>query len=85
MVYLSITGLVRTILIIIAVIVIIRLVNQLLNARKNIAEEKRLHQDKSNEEREKKEYEKNKGKVSISIGNESAEDVDFEEVDDKKG
>ena len=84
MVYLSITGLVRTILIIIAVIVIIRLVNQLLNARKNIAEEKRLHQDKSSEEQAKKEYEKNKGKVSISKGNESAEDVDFEEVDEEK-
>ena len=83
MVFLSITGLFRTILIIIAVIIIVRLINQLLNARKNIAEEKRLNQQQSRESQERENYEKNKGKVTISKGDEPAEDVDFEELDDK--
>jgi uncharacterized membrane protein YhiD involved in acid resistance len=78
---LSIPGLVRTLLIIIAVIVILRFVGQMMNAKRNMDDEKRLNRQKQKEEDERKRYEQNKGRVSISQkSTEDAEDADFEEV-----
>ena len=79
---LSITGLVRTLLIIIAVIVILRFLGQLMNAKRNRDAEKQLERQQRKEAEERKNYERNKGKISISKSSKDdfAEDTDFEEI-----
>lgn len=79
---LSITGLVRTLLIIIAVIVILRFLGQLMNAKRNRDAEKQLERQQRKEAEERKNYERNKGKISISKSSKDdfAEDADFEEI-----
>jgi uncharacterized membrane protein YhiD involved in acid resistance len=79
---LSITGLVRTLLIIIAVIVILRFFGQLMNAKRNRDAEKQLERQQSKEAEDRKNYERNKGKISISKSSKDdfAEDTDFEEI-----
>jgi uncharacterized membrane protein YhiD involved in acid resistance len=78
---LSIPGLVRTILIIVAIIVILRFVGQLMNAKRNVAAENKINQEKQREEQDRKNYERNKGRVTISRkGDRDAVDTDFEEI-----
>ena len=85
MVVLSITGAVRTILIVIAVFVILRFLGQLMSAKRNASEDQK-HRDNINDyKKAKEESEKNKGKIHVIQGNQSdAEDVDYEEVKDDK-
>ena len=61
----SVTGLVRTLLIIIGVFVLLRFLGQLINAKRNMEEERKLNaqQRKFNQEKERKR--KNLGKTSI--------------------
>ncbi len=86
MVEASFTGLIRTILIIIGVIVLLRFIGQLMNAKRNMAEEERMkdHEEKLRKAREK--TAKNLGKTTVlRNGRNNAgdvEDVDFEEVTD---
>lgn len=78
---LSIPGLVRTILIIVAVIVILRFLGQLMNAKRNINDENTLNRQKKQEEEEKRKHEENKGRVFISKeNNDDAEDAEYEEI-----
>lgn len=78
---LSIPGLFRTVLIIIAVIVIIRFVGRLMVAERNLDEDRRLNNEREAEARKRKESEKNFGKTHISKRRyDDAEDVDYEEV-----
>jgi hypothetical protein len=83
MVEASVTGLVRTLLIIIGVIVLLRFLGQLMNAKRKMEEERTLNaqQRKFNQEKERKR--KNLGKTSVlkkEQGSDSIEDVDFEEM-----
>jgi FtsZ-interacting cell division protein ZipA len=79
----SITGLVRTVLIIIGVIVVARFLGQLMTARRHMAEQKADEKRRREFERTRNHVEKNKGRVNI-IGKEqstgNAEYVDYEEV-----
>jgi hypothetical protein len=78
---LSIPGLVRTILIVVAVIVILRFIGQLMNAKRNINDQNALNREREREQEEKKNYEKNKGRTIISNSrDEDAEDADYEEI-----
>ena len=81
----SITGLFRTLLIIIGVFVLLRFLGQLMNAKRGMEEERRMNANKRAFEAEKKQKQKNLGKTSILKRNQStsndAEDVDFEEID----
>ena len=76
----------RTILIIIGFIVLLRFLGQLMNAKRNLEEEKRLKEELSNYERDQKKSKVNFGKTSILNSNlkKSApspiEDVDYEEL-----
>ena len=79
----SVTGLVRTLLIIIGVFVLLRFLGQLINAKRNMEEERKLNaqQRKFNQEKERKR--KNLGKTSVlkkSQGSDNIEDVDYEEM-----
>lgn len=71
----------RTVLIIIGVLVILRFVGKLMNAKRNISDQEKYNSAKEAYEREKKETQQNIGKVSILRGRKEAEDVDYEEVD----
>lgn len=86
----SISGIVRTILIIIGILVVLRFIGQLLIAKRNLEEERRLSSRQRDAERERANKLRNFGKVNIltgqkkrsasSSGHEDAEDVDFEEM-----
>jgi uncharacterized protein YxeA len=81
MMILSIQGLFRTVLIIIAVIVILRFIGKLMIAKRNLDEERAHERKQQAYKKAKKESELNKGKVHISKGTPGdIEDVDFEEI-----
>lgn len=83
MIFLSIPGTLRMVLIIIAVFVIVRFLGRIFMVKRNLDEERRYNQNNDNYRREKEKSEKEKGKVKISKkGYTEAEDVDFEEVKD---
>lgn len=80
----SIPGLFRTILIIVGVLVLLRFLGQLMNAKRNMDTERRMNEDKRRAEKEKAEIKRNLGKTNILNENRSGqnvEDVDFDEVD----
>lgn len=80
----SATGLFRMLLIIIGAIVLLRFLGQLMNAKRNLAEEQQLKERDQRNRAEKKRKEKNLGKTKVlgkNTGGLNAEDVDFEEVE----
>lgn len=81
MLLLKIVGLFKTILIIIAVMVIIRFISRLMAAKR---ESDKLRKDQLNQDsfaKEKEHKEKNYGKTTIlDSKNVSAQDVDYEEI-----
>ena len=80
----SIPGLFRTIIIIVGVLVLLRFIGQLMNAKRNMDTERRMNEDKRKAEKEKKEKNRNLGKTNVLKENRSGqnvEDVDFDEVD----
>lgn len=81
MFFLSITGAVRMILMIIAVFVVLRFVGRLMTAKRNLSEEKRLQAQQEAYKKAKDVSKRREGKVHIVNGPANAEDVDFEEVD----
>lgn len=83
MIFLSIPGTLRMILIIIAVFVIVRFLGRVFLAKRNLDDERRYNQNSDNYRQDKEKSEREKGKVKISKkGYTEAEDVDFEEVKD---
>ncbi|MFA5575598.1 MAG: hypothetical protein WC994_11210 [Brumimicrobium sp.] len=80
MFFLSIPGTFRTILIIIAILLLIRFLRNFMNARNAITIEERLKKEKEAFEKEKKIAEQEKGKVRIIQEKKDAEDTDFEEI-----
>ncbi len=78
---LSISGLLKTVLILIGVFVALRFLGQMMIAKRNLAEQNELKERKVQLSKEKAFVEKNTGKISISKkANQSAEDIEFEEV-----
>lgn len=77
---LSITGLIKTVLIIIGVFVILRFIGQIMQAKRNIAEQNEYKKHRDQIERERKFVEKNEGKILITKNKRNAEDVDYEEI-----
>jgi uncharacterized protein YxeA len=83
MIFLSIPGTLRMILIIIAVFVIVRFVGRIMLAKRNLDEERRYNQNNENFRKEKERSEREKGRTKVmNKGYTDAEDVDFEEVKD---
>lgn len=77
----SISGLFKTILIIIGAFIALRFIGQLMNAKRNMNEEQALKDRLAREEKERQFVEKNQGKIHITKGaSNRTEDVDFEEV-----
>jgi uncharacterized protein YacL len=79
----SITGVFRMVLMIVGAIVLLRFFGQLMNAKRNMEEERSLNQKQRKFDSEKKEKLKNFGKtkiVDVKVNNKEIEDVDFEEI-----
>lgn len=85
----SISGLFKTILIIIGAIVLLRFIGQLMIAKRNMEEERNLNERQRQADRERSEKLKNFGKVNIMGGNKprssglkgDVQDVEYEEVE----
>jgi hypothetical protein len=79
-------GVIRMILLIIGALVVLRFLGQLMNAKRNIEEEKQIKASQDAINKARKHVEKNKGKIRIipksKRENTPFEDVDFEEVKD---
>ena len=77
----SFTGVIKTVLILIGVLVILRIIGRTMIAKRNLENERDLI-DREREFEKKKDFiRKNQGKTSIlSKGKIQAEDADFEEV-----
>ena len=85
----SVSGLVRTVLLIIGTFVALRFIGQLMIAKRNIEEERRLNAERDQFEKEMRKTKANLGKTSILNGSGSSsenksgsniEDVDYEEI-----
>lgn len=81
----SITGLFKMLLIIIGAIVLLRFVGQLMNAKRNLEEQRQMNDAQKRFDKEKKRKNANLGKTRFlgknqSKGNDIV-DVDFEEID----
>lgn len=85
----GITNAFRTILILIGAVVLLRFLGQLMNAKRNMEEERRLNKQQREFQEERNQKLKNFGKVNVFARNSkkttqlkgNVEDVDFEEVD----
>jgi uncharacterized membrane protein len=79
---LSIQGVFRTVLIIIAVIVILRFIGRVMVAKREADKQRAHERQRKAFEKAKKESQKNKGRVTLGKPTHSndIEDVDFEEV-----
>jgi len=80
----SITGLFRTIAIIVGVFVLVRFLGQLMNAKRNVNEQASDAAERDSIKRAQEHSRKNIGKTNVigkDKGSSDIEDVDFEEVD----
>lgn len=78
---LSVSGVFKTLLILIGVFILLRFIGQLMIARRNIVEQNELNRQKMHYEKQKQFVEQNKGKISISKSSNKAEDTDYELVE----
>lgn len=86
----SVSGLFRTILLVIGAIVLLRFLGQLMNAKRNLEEEKKLKEAQIKFEKDLQKAKSNFGKTSIlsensnskksTSSNSPIEDVDYEEI-----
>ena len=80
----SVIGLVKTILIVIGILVVLRFVGQMMSTKRNMEEDQRFHENKRATEEARRETQKNAGKISLSDKKKSAKDygdyTDYEEI-----
>lgn len=85
MVEASFPGLIRTILILIGVFVIVRFIGQMMNAKRNMAEQESMKEREENLRKAREQTARNLGKTTILKNGKrnsgDIEDVDFEEID----
>lgn len=78
----SFIGLIKTTLIIVGGMVVLKFIGQLMITKRNINEQNRMKQAEFHLKKEKEYYERNKGKISIlrkdTVRN--VQDVDFEDI-----
>ena len=80
----SVTGLFRTLLIVVGAILLVRFIGQFMNAKKNMDEEREMNAQNQKFKEDKEKSTCNLGKTEIlnkKGGSLDAEDVDFEEID----
>lgn len=80
---LSVPGVIRMLLIIIGVMVLLRFLGQLMNARRNQSAQNQFDRQRENLKKQKEYIQQNEGKtrvVNSKNASKDVEDVDFEEV-----
>lgn len=85
MIVLAITGVVKTVLILIGVFFILRLLGRVMIAKRNMEEEKKMKRFEQQKQKARKSHLKNEGKVKILKSKSSSDDdqyVDFEIIDE---
>ncbi len=83
MFFLSITGLFKTLLIIVGVIVVLRFLGRLATAKRNMEVERKMNEQNRKFNEEKNKQQKHVGKTEVlnrNVDAKSVEDVDFEEI-----
>ncbi len=93
MVLLSVTGLFRTLLIILAVIILLRFIGKLMTAKRNVDEERRLNKELDKQDQMIADARKNYGKTTLTdikerpdaekSGGKGQDFADFEEIDEE--
>ncbi|MBP6460655.1 MAG: hypothetical protein KA264_11240 [Crocinitomicaceae bacterium] len=78
----SVTGLLKTIFIIIGVMVVLKYIGQLMVTKRNISEQNRMRAEEKLAEKQRAQFERNKGKISIlrNVNPRNVKDVDYEEI-----
>lgn len=78
----SVSGVVKTILMLLGAMVVLKYLGQLMVAKRNIAEQNRYREEQNNILKQKANFERNKGKISIlrNVSPNNVKDVDYEEV-----
>ena len=86
----SITGIFRTVLILLGAFVLLRFIGQLMIAKRNMEEERNLNKHRNSVEKERSEKLKNFGRINITKSKKTSstsrsnsndvEDVDYEEL-----
>jgi hypothetical protein len=77
----SVTGLIKTTLIIIGAMVVLKFIGQLMIAKRNLSAQNKLKEEEQERNRIRIQYEKNKGKTSfVNRPISNVEDVDFTEA-----
>ena len=78
----SISGVLKTILMLLGAMVVLKYLGQLLVAKRNIADQSRFREEQDKIQRQKAHFERNKGKISIvrNVNPNEVKDVDYEEI-----
>jgi len=78
----SISGIVKTIMMLLGAMVVLKYLGQLMVAKRNIAEQNKFREEQEKIKKQKAHFEQNKGKISIlrNITPGNVKDVDYEEV-----
>jgi hypothetical protein len=78
----SVSGVLKTILMLLGAMVVLKYLGQLLVAKRNIAEQSRFREEQDKIQKQKAHFERNKGKISIlrNVRPQNVKDVDYEEV-----
>ena len=78
----SISGVLKTILMLLGAMVVLKYLGQLMVAKRNIAEQNRFRDEQNKIQKQKAHFERNKGKISIlrNVTTSNVKDVDYEEV-----
>lgn len=78
----SISGVLKTILMLLGAMVVLKYLGQLLVAKRNIAEQSRFREEQDKIQKQKAHFERNKGKISIlrNVNPNDVKDVDYEEI-----
>ena len=78
----SVSGVLKTILMLLGAMVVLKYLGQLMVAKRNFAEQNRYREEQNNIQKQKAHFERNKGKISIlrNVSSKNVKDVDYEEV-----
>ena len=78
----SVSGVLKTILMLLGAMVVLKYLGQLMVAKRNIAEQSRFREEQDKIQKQKSHFEQNKGKISIvrNVNLSNVKDVDYEEI-----
>lgn len=78
----SVSGVLKTVLMLLGAMVVLKYLGQLMVAKRNIAEQNKFREEQDRIQKQKANFERNKGKISIlrNVHPSNVKDVDYEEI-----